>query len=110
MNDFMPLSNNFLTCNNINGGIEPAFAVATEDVFVKQAKLNSCKANGPDGAPCWLLKENADILADPVRKILNCSYSKCHFSPPDLEIHLIYHIESSSGLLVFFKIANIASN
>ena len=34
MNDFMPLSNDFLTRNNINGGAEPVFAVATEDVFV----------------------------------------------------------------------------
>ena len=79
MNDFMPLSNDVLTPNNINGGAEPAFAVATEDVFIKLAKLNPYKANGPDGIPSWLLKENADILADPVRKILNCSYSECHF-------------------------------
>ena len=79
MKDFVPQSNDFLTHNNINGGAEPALAVATEDVFVKLANLNPYKANGPDGIPCWLLKENADILADPVRKILSCSNSECHF-------------------------------
>ena len=58
----MPLSNDFLTRNNINGGPEPlcAFAVATEDVFVKLAKLNPYKANVPDGILSLLLKENAD--------------------------------------------------
>ena len=65
MNDFMPLSNENLNHSNINSGAEPAFAVATEDVFIELAKLNTCKANSPDGIPSWLLKENAEILADP---------------------------------------------
>ena len=79
MNAFMPLSNDILNHSNINSGAEPAFAVATEDVFIKLAKLIPCKVNGPDGIHSWLLKENADILAEPVRKILNCSYNECHF-------------------------------
>ena len=38
--------------------------------------LNSAKAQGPDGIPGWLLKENADVLAASVAEILNASYSE----------------------------------
>ena len=34
----------------------------------------SAKAPGPDAIPDWLLKENADVLAKPISKILNSSY------------------------------------
>ena len=36
--------------------------------------LKSTKAQGPDGIPAWVLKENADTLAGPITNILNCSY------------------------------------
>jgi hypothetical protein len=36
--------------------------------------LNSTKAQGPDGVPAWLLKENAYCLAEPITDILNCSF------------------------------------
>jgi hypothetical protein len=36
--------------------------------------LDPRKVHGPDGIPTWLLKENADLLADLVKDILNCSY------------------------------------
>ena len=48
--------------------------VSTDSVFVKLSKLNSNKANGPDNLPAWVLKENADVLAEAVSDILNCSY------------------------------------
>ena len=33
---------------------------------------------GPDGIPGWVLKENADILAQPIADIINKSYSETH--------------------------------
>jgi hypothetical protein len=41
---------------------------------MKMSMLNSTKAEGPDGIPAWLLKENADLLAKPITDTLNCSY------------------------------------
>ncbi|EDO28681.1 predicted protein, partial [Nematostella vectensis] len=38
--------------------------------------LNPSKACGPDGMPGWILKENADLLAEPVTDILNCSFKE----------------------------------
>jgi hypothetical protein len=43
-------------------------------IFMKLSKVNPAKANGPDGIPSWVLNENADLLADPVKEILNLSY------------------------------------
>ena len=53
MNDFMPLSNDFLTGSNINSCTEPAFAVATEGVFIKLEKLNPycCKSLAQTTSP-----------------------------------------------------------
>ena len=49
--------------------------VASEfSVFQKLSTLNSTKAQGPDGIPGWLLKDNADLLTEPVTEILNSSY------------------------------------
>ena len=45
---------------------------------MKLSKLNPTKANGPDGIPGWLLKENADLFADPIKEILNSSYREGH--------------------------------
>ena len=42
-------------------------------VLQKLRTLNPNKASGPDQIPFWLLKDNADILADPVVDILNSS-------------------------------------
>jgi hypothetical protein len=38
--------------------------------------LNSTKAQGPDGVPAWLVKENADCLAEPISHIHNCSFQE----------------------------------
>ena len=50
------------------------FSVTSDAVYLKLSSLNPTKAHGPDEIPTWLIKENADLLADPVRDILNCSY------------------------------------
>ena len=47
-------------------------------MFKKLSTLNSSKAQGPDGIPAWLLKENADLFVDSVRDILNYSYREGH--------------------------------
>ena len=38
--------------------------------------LNPSKGRGPDRVPGWLLKENADLFAQPVADILNCSFQE----------------------------------
>ena len=38
--------------------------------------LNPNKAEGPDGIPNWILKENADLLATAVTDIINTSYKE----------------------------------
>jgi hypothetical protein len=45
---------------------------------MKLSKVNTAKANGPDGIPSWVLKENGDLLADPVKEILNLSYRESY--------------------------------
>ena len=45
-------------------------------VFKKLIALNPNKAEGPDGIPNWILKENADLLATAVTDIIYTSYKK----------------------------------
>ena len=45
-------------------------------VLKKLTGLNAAKASGQGGILAWLLKENADLLAQVVTDILNCSYSE----------------------------------
>ena len=52
----------------------PPFVVSHFSVYIKLSMLNPTKAEGPDGIPAWLLKENADLLAKPITDIFNCSY------------------------------------
>jgi hypothetical protein len=53
--------------------LSTSFVVSREAVYKKLSSLNSTKAQGPDGVPAWLLKENADCLVDPTYN-LNCSF------------------------------------
>ena len=72
MNTFQPLlhdANDELPLNY------PALVVTADDVYKELSSLIPTKAHGPDGIPTWLLKENADLLADSVKDILNHSYS-----------------------------------
>ena len=45
-------------------------------VFKKLSSLNPKNASGPDNIPTWLLKENADLLAPFVTKIIKRSLSE----------------------------------
>ena len=70
---FTPLPVAF-PCTTFSNYSENPLVVSVESVRKKLSKLNTCKANGPDNIPGWLLKKNADILAGPVSDILNYSY------------------------------------
>ena len=43
-------------------------------IFRKLCSINPVKAQGPDGIPGWLLKENADLLAPPITDIINTCF------------------------------------
>ena len=45
-------------------------------VLKKLSALNPAKSSGPDMIPSWLLKENADLLAQVVTDIMNCSFAE----------------------------------
>ena len=49
------------------------------DICLALKKLNPRKAPGPDGLPNWLLKEFAEVLAEPVCTILNSSFREQKF-------------------------------
>ena len=77
MSDFSPLPNDFFS-NNLDSNVT-VFSVTKHDVLMRLTKLNPPKANGPDGIPSWLLKENAELLANPVKEILNSSFREVCF-------------------------------
>ena len=49
------------------------------DICLALKKLNPRKASGPDGLPNWLLKEFAEVLAEPVCTILNSTFREQKF-------------------------------
>ena len=49
------------------------------DICLALKKLNPRKASGPDGLPNWLLKEFAEVLAEPVCTILNRTFREQKF-------------------------------
>lgn len=55
---------------------ERPLKVSELSVFKKMLSLNPSKAMGPDGVPGWLLKENAELFAQAVADILNCSFEE----------------------------------
>ena len=72
MNSFSPLH------SEESGDVQHSNPPTVTEFWVlkKLTGLNPAKASGPDGRPAWLLKENADLLAQVVTDILNCSYSE----------------------------------
>ena len=50
--------------------------VSVSNVSSALLALNPRKASGPDGVPNWVLKDYADVLADPVCSILNSSFAE----------------------------------
>jgi hypothetical protein len=45
-------------------------------VYNKLKSLNPKKASGPDGISNWVLKEYAELLANPISDMLNASYNE----------------------------------
>ena len=58
-------------------------------VFQKLLTINATKAQGPDGIPGWLLKENADLLSDPVTENLDTSYREGCLPPSWKEVDIV---------------------
>ena len=75
MKEFPPLSNDYKSeqCDFPSSSL---LVVTAPSVYKVLSKLNPTKAQGPDGVPAWLLKENADVLKAPIMDILNSSYSE----------------------------------
>lgn len=73
---------------NINKNDDCPLKVSELSVFEKMLSLNSSKAMGPDRVPGWLLKENADLFAQPVADILNCSFQEARLPIRDVNKHL----------------------
>ena len=42
------------------------------------SKVNPANANGPAWIPSWVPKEKVDLLDDPVKEILNLSYTESY--------------------------------
>lgn len=51
--------------------------VTSVEGFKALSAINPTKPQGPDGMPGWLLRENADLVANPICDILNTSYRDC---------------------------------
>ena len=74
---FEPLPHNPFQDDSAQSTNETGRKIATISelsVLRSLSALNATKAQGPDGIPGWLLKENADLLASPITEILNSSY------------------------------------
>ena len=72
MGIFTPLPANYFTCF---ADIDPiqVLLLSEESVYKKLIRLKKNKVHGPNSILGCLLKENADILAEPISDILNCS-------------------------------------
>ena len=73
MKDYEPLTDNEQVLMEND---EPIF-VTELSVAKKLQTVNIYRAGGPDDLPNWVLREFADILAEPVADILNTSFSEC---------------------------------
>ena len=81
MRSFTPIPADYVIDPANSATQQPAVVVSKESVFKKLIKLNRTKAQGPDGIPGWVLKENADLLAGPIADILNSSYREGRLPP-----------------------------
>jgi hypothetical protein len=50
-------------------------------VYNKLKSLNPNKVSGPDGISNWVLKEYAELLANPISDMLNASYNEEKLPP-----------------------------
>ena len=76
MRSFTPLVLDFWRhiAEGLTDDSDIAVTVDHDTVQKTLSKLNKTKTQGPDGIPGWLLKENADVFAEPVADIINCSF------------------------------------
>ena len=77
MEVFEPLTHNLFrgddfvsSSRTMNDDFSPISAFS---IFRKLCSINPAKAQGPDGIPGWLLKENADLLKPSIMDIMNAS-------------------------------------
>jgi hypothetical protein len=74
MPSYLQAISDFCPTSNFNDSMVTSLIVfSSYSVYKKLSTLNSTKAQSPDNIPAWLLKENADLLANPVSDILNSS-------------------------------------
>ncbi|PFX26424.1 hypothetical protein AWC38_SpisGene8894 [Stylophora pistillata] len=81
MQSFEPLTHNPFDPPLINNESHAVNTISEFSTFMKLSALNPSKAQGPDGIPVWVLKENADLLAGPVSVILNSSFHESRLPP-----------------------------
>ena len=58
------------------------FTLSEPAVLAALKQLNPSNEAGPDCVPNWLLREYAEVLAEPVTAILNSSYKEQRLPPP----------------------------
>jgi hypothetical protein len=56
---------------------------------MKLSLLNPTQAQGPDGLPAWLLKENAELIAEPIAEIINSSFRESRLPPSWKEADIV---------------------
>jgi hypothetical protein len=79
MKIFSPLPHDFQLEQDIPSSAP--FVLSVHSVFMKLSLLNPTKAQGPDGLPAWLLKENSDLNAEPIAEIINSSFRESRLPP-----------------------------
>ena len=88
MKIFSPLPHDFQLEQDIPSSAP--FVLSVHSVFMKLSLLNpTAKAQGPDGLPAWLLKENADLLAEPIAEIINSSFRESRLPPSWKEADIV---------------------
>ena len=80
-----PLPNDFEPQQEGQPSTASPFGVHAHSVYTKLSLLNATETSDADDIPAWILKENANLLADPVSNILNYSFSEARL-PPFLEV------------------------
>ena len=87
MKIFSPLPHDFQLEQDIPSSAP--FVLSVHSVFMKLSLLNPTKTEGPDGLPAWLLKDNADFLAEPIAEIINSSFRESRLKPSWKEADIV---------------------
>ena len=83
MNTFQPFTSNYQDPNSpaTTDHLLSTITITESLIFEKLSSIVLTKGTGPDTIPGWLLKENADVLAGPVCKIIYLSYFENRLPP-----------------------------